>query len=120
MLITLLLKKKKRKNKERKRKERRGNAHCDTVKNIIFLLYTSYNCLLYCCTTVYMCSCLFCSLSLLHSYLYLLLQSIFAHENNIILCTLLCVLCTRLVCTLWCLPDFREFTYYQTYKEGSP
>ena len=37
----------------------------------------------------------FCSLSLLHFYLYLLLQSIFAHEQY---CTILSVLYTRLVC----------------------
>ena len=42
-----------KKKKLTKRKERRRNAHCDTMKIIIFLLYTSYNCLLYCCTTVY-------------------------------------------------------------------
>ena len=57
----------------------------DTMKSRIFLLYTTCNCLLYCCTTVYMCSCS--------------LYTIFAHEKKIQNCTLLCGFCTRLVKT---------------------
>ena len=55
------------------------------MKIAIFLLYSSHNCLLYSCTTVYLCSCFFYPLSLLYSYLYLLYQSIFAHEKNTML-----------------------------------
>ena len=58
--------KKKWKNKEREKKKRKQkkNAHCDIVKITILLLYITYNCLLYCCTTVYVCIAFFCSLSL--------------------------------------------------------
>ena len=52
LIIVVFVKKNKRKRKERKR-----NAHCDTMKITVFLLYSSDNCLLYCCTTVYVCSC---------------------------------------------------------------
>ena len=72
--MTLLLQKKEEIKEKRNRKERRRNVHCDIMKSILFLLYTTYICLLYYCTTVYVCS-----------DLYLLLQSIFAHEKNTIL-----------------------------------
>ena len=76
------------------KEEWKRNEHYDTTKIIIFLLFTSYNSILYSCTTVYVCSCFFCSLSLLHFYLYLDLQSIFGnwkkhkHWKNTLLCYL--------------------------------
>ena len=77
--------------KERKRKERRKNEHCGTMKIIIFLMYTSYNCLLCCYTTVYVCSCF------LVLYLCCSQYSLMRKIQN---CRVLCILCTRLVDTL--------------------
>ena len=96
MLITLLLKKRKKIKEERKGNERRRNAHCDTMRSTIFLLYTTFNCVLYCCTTVYICICFFllylcCSFICIYSY------SQYSLMRKIQYCTLLCVFCSRLV-----------------------
>ena len=69
--------------KERKRKEKRRNEHCDTMKSKIFLLYATYNWLLYCCTTVYVCSCIF--------VLYPCSYKLYSLIRKIQHCTLLCV-----------------------------
>ena len=85
-------KKKRKLKKEKKRKGRRRNANCDTIKSIIFLLYTTYNCLLYCSTTVYLCSCF-----LVLYLIYICCYSQYSLMRKVQYCLLICVLCTRLV-----------------------
>ena len=74
-------KKKKKKKIKKKKQQRKRIARCDTMKITIFLLYSSDNSLLYCCTTVYVCSYFF-VIYIYFTLIYMLLQSIFAHEKN--------------------------------------
>ena len=91
----IVVEKKKEKKKKRKRKarRRRRNAYCDTMLSIIFLLYTSYNCILYHCTRVYMRSCFV----VLYIYCTLIYICRYRQYSIIQYCTLLCHLCTRLI-----------------------
>ena len=57
-----------------------------TLWRLQYFCCTLHTILLYTVVQWFMRAVAFCSLSLLHNYLYLLLQSIFAHEKNTILC----------------------------------
>ena len=79
-----------------KRKERKRNAHCDSMKITIFLLYSSDICLLYCCAMVYVCNYFFVF------YLYCTLIYICCYNQYSLMryCTILSILCARLVYTM--------------------
>ena len=68
------------------------------MTSIIYLLYITYNCILYCCTMVYVSSCFF-VLYLCCTLIYISCCNQYSLMRKIKYCTLLCVLCKRLVYT---------------------
>ena len=74
------------------------SSHFDIMKSITFLLYIIYKCLLYYCTTIYVCSCLF-VIYLCFTHIYICCYSQYSLMRKIQFYTLLCILCTRLLYT---------------------